>query len=221
MKNLYNALLLKQLYQLKNLGFNYTNSKIFLSKEQNALELPDSLFKLKREVSKCDLCSLSKSRNKIVFGEGEKKADIMFIGDMPLEMEDKVGKIALGRSGEMLTAMIEKVLKIAREEVYITNLLKCHPPAIHPPQETQFHTCKAYLFKEIELVNPKIIITLGEEAYHYITNDCRPLKEIRGTIIKKENYLIIPTYHPNFLLKNPSFKKEVLIDLKNIMKLLI
>ncbi len=116
--------------------------------------------------------------------------------------------------------MIEKVLKIPRQDVYLTNLLKCHPLANKEVYESEYHTCKAYLFKEIELVRPKIIITLGEEAYHYLSNDSTPLKELRGLLLEKENYNIMPTYHPNFLLKNPSFKKEVFLDLQKVKSFL-
>ena len=218
MKNLHNALLLKQLYQLKNLGYKYTDKKPYSHQERELLELPNSIEALKQQAQNCHLCSLSKNRNNIVFGEGNKEADIMFIGDVPLEIEDNAGAIFLGRGGEMLTAMIEKVLNLSREKVYITNLLKCHPLLSKEVQESEFHTCKAYLFKEIELVKPKVIVTLGEKAFHYLTNDLTVLKEVRGTVIQKEGYSIIPTYHPNFLLKNPSFKKEVLWDLKRVKK---
>ena len=219
MKNLYNALLLKQLYQLKNLGYRYTNEKPYSHEERELLELPNSIQALKKQAQNCHLCSLSKGRNHVVFGEGNPQADIMFIGNVPLEIEDNAGAIFLGRGGEMLTAMIEKVLKLSREQVYITNLLKCHPLLTKEVHESEFHTCKAYLFKEIELVNPKIIITLGERAFHYLTNDFTDLKEIRGRVIKKDGYSIVPTYHPNFLLKNPSFKREVFLDLKKVQKL--
>ena len=218
MKNLHNALLLKQLYQLKNLGYKYTDKKPYSHEERELLELPNSLEALKQQAKNCHLCSLSKGRNHVVFGEGNQQADIMFIGDVPLEIEDNAGAIFLGRGGEMLTAMIEKVLNLSREKVYITNLLKCHPLLSKEVQESEFHTCKAYLFKEIELVKPKVIVTLGEKAFHYLTNDLTVLKEVRGTVIQKEGYSIIPTYHPNFLLKNPSFKKEVLWDLKRVKK---
>ena len=220
MKNLHNALLLKQLYQLKELGFKYTDAKPFSYEEQNPLELPHSLNALKEQALNCHLCSLSKSRNNVVFGKGLDNAKIMFIGDMPLEAEDKKGEAFLGLGGEMLTAMIEKVLQISRDDVYITNLLKCHPLTSQEVHETAFHTCKAYLFKEIELVQPKVVVTLGEKAYHYLTKDTTKLKEIRGTLLKESNYVIIPTYHPNFLLKNPSFKKEVFLDLKKAKELL-
>jgi len=220
MKNLHNALLLKQLHQLKELGYQYTDIKPFSYEAQNLLELPNSMIALKKQAQNCHLCSLSKGRSHVVFGEGNDQADIMFIGGIPIEMEDDTGKIFLGRGGEMLTAMIDKVLGLSRQEVYITNLLKCHPLSTQELKETPFHTCKAYLFKEIELVKPKIIITLGKEAYHYLTNDFTKLKEVRGTLIEKENYIVVPTYHPNFLLKNPSLKKDVFEDLKRVRGLI-
>jgi len=220
MKNLYNSLLLKQLYQLKELGYNYTDAKEFSYQEQNGLKLPNSINELRQQATNCHLCSLSKSRNKVVFGEGNSNAEILFVGYMPLEIEDEKGKLFLGRGGEMLTAMIEKVLKLSRDEVYVSNLLKCHPLSTQKVLETEIHTCKAYLFKEIEIIKPKIIVSLGEEAYHYLSNDSIELKKIRGSVIEKENYLLVPTYHPNFLLKNPSLKKEVFEDLQTIKRLL-
>lgn len=220
MKNLHNALLLKQLYQLKNLGYRYTDTKPFSYKNQNPLELPNTLQALKQQAENCHLCSLSKSRTNVVFGEGNEKAKVMFIGDRPLAMEDNAGQPFLGRGGEMLTAMIEKVLGLSRSDVYVTNLLKCHPLNTQEVEETQVHTCKSYLFKEMELVKPKIVVTLGEKAYHYVSNDFTDLKEVRGTIIHNDSYSLVPTYHPNFLLKNPSLKKEVFMDLQKIKTLL-
>ncbi|MBU1667032.1 uracil-DNA glycosylase [bacterium] len=220
MKNLHNALRLKQLYQLKDLGYKYTNIKPFSYADQNPLELPNSLKTLKEQAKNCHLCSLSKSRTNVVFGEGNEKATVMFIGDVPLAMEDNTGQPFLGRGGEMLTAMIEKVLGLSRSDVYVTNLLKCHPLNTQEVHETQVHTCKAYLFKEMELIQAKIVVTLGEKAYHYVTNDFTDLKEVRGTIIQNNSYVLVPTYHPNFLLKNPSLKKEVFMDLQKIKELL-
>jgi len=219
MKNLHNALLLKQLYQLKELGYKYTDAKLYSHKEKNSLSLPHNLEALKKQAQNCHLCSLSKGRTKVVFGEGNPDADIMFIGDIPLEIEDNDGRIFLGKSGDMLTAMIEKVLGIPRSEVYLSNLLKCHPILSKEVNESEFHTCKSYLFKEIELVQPKVIVTLGERAYHYLTGDVTPLKKIRGTLITRDNATILPTYHPSFLLRNPSLKKDVFEDLKRVATL--
>ena len=220
MKNLYNALQLKQLYQLKHLGYRYTDIKPFSHEHRDIIRLPDDLDQLNRQAQNCYLCLLSKQRQHVVCGEGSACAEIMFIGEYPTALEDKEGKIFLGRSGEMLTAMTEKVLKTPRENIYITNLLKCHPLSSQTLHESVMHTCKAYLFKEIEIIQPKVIVTLGEMPYHYLTNDTTPLKEIRGNIIKLENYTLMPTYHPNFLLKNPSYKKEVFVDLQRISTLI-
>ncbi|NOZ90595.1 MAG: uracil-DNA glycosylase [Epsilonproteobacteria bacterium] len=220
MKNLYNALQLKQLYQLKALGFRYTNIKPFSFEDITILELPNSLTELKKRVESCHLCPLSKSRDHTVFGEGDSSARIMFIGDYPMDIENNQGRPFLGRAGEMLTLMIEKVLSLSREDVYITNILKCHLPSTQEFHNSYVHSCKSYLFKEIELIKPQIIVTLGEIAYHYLNNEDSRLKDIRGNIIQRDKYKIIPTYHPNFLLKNPSFKKEVFMDLKKVKSLL-
>ncbi|HIP18046.1 MAG TPA: uracil-DNA glycosylase, partial [Sulfurovum sp.] len=127
MKNLKNALLLKQLYQLRQLGYKYTSATVYKEDEPD-LSLPDTLEKLKVQAQQCHLCELSKSRNSVVFGEGSPQADIMFIGEAPGATEDSMGKPFTGRSGELLTKMIENVLLIKREEVYITNIVKCRPP---------------------------------------------------------------------------------------------
>jgi len=213
MKNLKNALLLKQLYQLRQLGYKYTSATVYKEDEPD-LSLPDTLKKLKVQAQQCHLCELSKSRNSVVFGEGNPQADIMFIGEAPGATEDSMGKPFTGRSGELLTKMIENVLLIKREEVYITNIVKCRPPDNRVPSPTEAHTCYSFLLKQIELVKPKLIITLGGTAYHYMTGDETGISKIRGTLHQQNGYTLIPTYHPSFLLRNPSAKKEVFEDLK-------
>ena len=232
MKNLHNALQLKQLYQLKILGYSYTDAKLF-SPDSHKVELPNSLKELKAQAQKCHLCQLSKRRESVIFGEGSSRAEVMIIGDFPIK----------GSAEEMLRLMIEKVLGLSKEKVYITHLLKCHIPnweseALAPnkarlksslpnssleseasaPNKTKLHkeiqSCKIYLSKEIELIKPKLIITLGELPYQHLTDSTTPLKEIRGTVTTQEGFKLLPTYHPNFLLKNPSFKRAVFTDLK-------
>ncbi len=144
MKNLRNALLLKQLYQLKQLGYKYTSVTPYKEDEQD-LRLPNTLESLKKQAMECHLCELSKSRQKVVFGEGDPQADILFIGEGPGTMEDSSGKPFVGRSGELLTKMIENVLLISRSDVYITNMVKCRPPNNVTPTPTQAHTCQPYL----------------------------------------------------------------------------
>jgi len=218
MKNLKNALLLKQLYRLKQLGYSYTSVVPFKEDEPN-LTLPNTLDKLQKQARECHLCQLSKSRTNVVFGEGNTNADIMFVGEAPGSNEDASGKPFVGRSGELLTKMIENVLLIGRDDVYITNIVKCRPRDNADPTPTQAHTCQPYLLKQIELIKPKLIVALGATAYHYLTGDETNISKVRGTIHKQDGYTLIPTYHPSYLLRNPSAKKEVFEDLKMIKEL--
>ena len=219
MKNLKNALLLKQLYLLKQLGYNYTSVTAFKDEEPD-LTLPDTLEKLRKQAQACHLCQLSKSRTQVVFGEGSENADIMFIGEAPGMAEDTSGKPFIGKSGDMLTNMIEKVLLISRTDVYITNIVKCKPANSTEPSPTEAHTCQAYLLKQIALVKPKIIITLGTTAYHYLSGDESDISKVRGRMQEQNGYQLMPTYHPSFLLRNPSAKKEVLEDLKIVKEMM-
>ena len=219
MKNLRNALLLKQLYQLKQLGYSYTNITAYKEDELD-LSLPNTLEALQKQAQNCHLCELSKSRQKVVFGEGNPHADLLFIGEAPGATEDSSGKPFVGRSGELLTKMIENVLQISRSDVYITNIVKCRPPNNQVPTPTQAHTCQPYLLKQIELIKPKLIVTLGATAYHYLTGDETGITKIRGTLHKQKGYTIIPTYHPSYLLRNPSAKKEVFEDLLKVKELM-
>jgi len=219
MKNLRNALLLKQLLQLKQLGYRYTSVTPYKEDEKN-FSLPNTLESLKKQAMECHLCELSKSRYKVVFGEGNPNADILFVGEGPGASEDSSGKPFVGRSGELLTKMIENVLHISRSDVYITNIVKCRPPNNATPTPIQAHTCQPYLMKQIELIKPKLIIALGATAYHYITGDEAEISKVRGTLYSQNGYTVIPTYHPSYLLRNPSAKKEVFEDLQKVKKLM-
>ena len=219
MKNLKNALLLKQLYLLKQLGYNYTSVTAFQEDEPD-LTLPNTLEKLKKQALECHLCPLSKTRTHVVFGEGNEHADILFVGEAPGATEDATGKPFVGRSGELLTNMIEKVLLIPRTEVYISNIVKCRPRDNAEPTPTEAHTCHPYLLKQIELIQPKIIVALGATAYHYLSGDDTAISKVRGTVHEQNGYSLVPTYHPSYLLRNPSAKQEVFEDLKMIKKMI-
>jgi len=219
MKNLKNALLLKQLFQLKQLGYRYTSLVPFKDEEPD-LTLPDTLEKLEEQARECHLCDLSKSRTHVVFGEGNTQARLIFVGEAPGATEDSMGKPFVGRSGELLTKMIENVLHLKREEVYITNIVKCRPPNNRVPTATESHTCQSYILKQIDLIKPDLIVALGVTAYHYLTGDDSPISKIRGIPQMHNGMMILPTYHPSYLLRNPSAKKEVYVDLKRIVTLL-
>jgi DNA polymerase len=209
---------IKQLLILKSLGYRYYDPNL-LEKDQNIIQLPGNIDNLKKQSLGCHLCHLSKTRMNVVFGEGNLNAKIMFVGEAPGENEDKEGRPFVGRSGELLNAMIENVLGLKREDVYITNIVKCRPPNNRNPLEEETRTCLPFLKKQIEIIKPKIIVTLGSVALKYLTSNEFQISKVRGTLIKQDNLVIIPTFHPSFLLRNPSAKKDAFEDLKSIKKL--
>jgi DNA polymerase len=219
MKNLHNALQLRQLHLLKQLGYAYTDITPSKLKVEE-VDLPDSMDTLKKAVEGCYLCELSKHRHKSVFGEGNERAAVMFVGEGPGATEDSTGRPFAGRAGELLTKMIENVLLIPRSEIYIANIVKCRPPRSRIPTESEAFTCRPYLLKQIEMIRPRIIVTLGATAYRYMTNDESPISRIRGNAITADDYILIPTFHPSYLLRNPSAKKEAFLDMKKVKEIM-
>jgi len=227
MRNLQNALTLKQLYQLKQIGYRYTN--LYLSEIQNNIK-KKHLFSKKKDIQtveysranilNCSLCQLSKSRLNVIDGGGNSDADIMFILDSPTYLQESSNRLFIGNSSQMLINMIENVLLIPKSQIYFTHIVKCRPPNAQPITPTQAHSCLPYLHKEIELVKPKIIVTIGGEAYKYLTGDNRSIADVRGTQIKKNGYTIIPTFHIKYLLRNPSAKRYVFEDMKLVRSLI-
>ncbi|ADV46748.1 uracil-DNA glycosylase [Nitratifractor salsuginis] len=219
MRRLHNALQLKQLALLKQMGYRYTDVKPS-DLDPEPAQLPDDLEELRRLVEQCHLCDLAKSRHKVVFGEGDPHARLMFVGEGPGATEDQTGRPFVGRAGELLTRMIENVLHLRREEVYIANIVKCRPPGNRVPTPTEAFTCRPYLLKQIEIIRPRIIMTLGATAYRYLTNDETPISRVRGHIIQSDHYTLVPTFHPSYLLRNPSAKKQAWEDLLKVKALL-
>ncbi len=215
MTHLKNALLLKQLYMYKYFGYRYTNLIAF-NKEDTPLLLPQNIDQLKIQASQCHLCDISKSRTRVIFGEGDLHAKLLFITETPTTLEENQGKPFVGKSGEMFQNMLTNVLKISPNEVYVTPIVKCRPYNDRTPTPSEIYSCKPYLLQQIKLIAPSIIVTLGPISYRYLTGDETPLSQIRGNVMQYENYTLIPTYHPTYLLKNPYTKKEVLEDLKRI-----
>ena len=218
MKNLYNALMLKKLLIEKELGIKYIEPIKEFKEEQ--VSLPNSIDELRAITLNCHLCELSKTRQNVVFGEGNTNAELMFVGEGPGANEDATGKPFVGRAGELLTKMIENVLHIPRQSVYIANIVKCRPPQNRAPSSKEALTCRPYLLKQIELIKPKLIVALGATAYHYLSNDDTPISKIRGHLLEEKDYSIIPTYHPSYLLRNPSAKKEAFEDMLKVKNFL-
>ena len=212
--------LLKLLYQYRAMGFEYFKEYKPLSQKEN-FSLPRNLDELKNAVLKCHLCSLAKSRKNVVFGAGNLKADIMFIGDNPGVSEDEAGEIFTGRAGEMLTKMIENVLHLKKEAVYMANIIKCKTPENRVPTPGEVSSCKPYLMQQIQTINPKIIVALGSTSFHHLTGEYdTPIDKVRGVVMNFGKAKLIPTFHPSFLLRNPSAKKEVYADMLKIRSML-
>ena len=212
--------LLNTLYKYKSLGLKYSDDIQDINQNNITTQsLPNTLKSLENIVHHCHLCQLSKTRKNVVFGEGDANADIMFIGEGPGANEDETGKPFVGKAGELLTKIIENVLSLKREQVYIANIVKCRPPNNRVPTQNEVESCLPYLLKQIKLIKPKIIITLGATAYNNLTNDKTPISKIRGEVLPFTNAKLIPTFHPSFLLRNPSAKKYVFADMKKVKRL--
>lgn len=212
--------LLRHLNFLESIGYEYHKVLDIVSMDTNTIKLPNDLGSLRNSVEHCYLCELSKSRKNVVFAEGNEHADIMFISDAPSSVEDETSRHFVGRSGELLSKMIENVLNIKKESVYITNVVKCRPPNNRVPFPNEVNLCKSYLLKQIDLIKPKIVVTLGSTAYSCLMQEDVELSKVRGQSLNYKNMILIPTYHPSFLLRNPSSKKEAYVDMLKIKNLL-
>jgi DNA polymerase len=166
----------------------------------------------------CTACPLStQGRKQVVFGNGNAQTTLMFIGEGPGRDEDQQGLPFVGRAGQLLTKIIE-AMGLKREEVYISNVVKCRPPGNRAPLPIESSTCKnLLLFKEIDIIKPKIICTLGATATQALLGDDVRITKARGIFVEFKGALLIPTYHPAYLLRNPAEKKTVWEDMKKIM----
>jgi uracil-DNA glycosylase family 4 len=174
---------------------------------------------LHHAVTHCTACGLHQSRTQIVFGVGNQNADLMFIGEAPGFNEDKQGKPFVGRAGQLLNAMME-AMGLTRDSVYIANILKCRPPNNRDPQPEEVKLCTPFLEKQIALVKPKLLVALGRIAAHYLLDTKTALGQLRGKIHTYANIPLIVTYHPAYLLRNPSDKSKAFLDLQKIQEMI-
>lgn len=214
MKSFQNLLLLQNLYRLKAIGFEYSDPFFINQKSINKTAL--NLNELSKEISTCYLCDLSKSRTQSMSGYGNSDADIMIVDCTVSLNEDNLNSYYCGRSGEILKNMIQNVLGLTIEDVYFTHAVKCKPLNSNMPSISEWDSCKSYLLRQIEFVKPKIIVTLGEEAYVKVTSENNNFQSVRGHVIDFREYKLIPIYHPNHLLRNPKDKMVAFNDLKTI-----
>ncbi len=149
-------------------------------------------------------------------GYGNTNAELMIIDFSVSSSEDTSNSYYIGRSGEILTNMITNVLKLNIDDVYFTHAIKCKPLNANTPSSSEWESCKTYLFTQIEFVKPKVIVTLGKDAYAKVTSEEDNFETVRGHVIDFKDYKLVPIYHPQYLLRNPESKKITLNDLKTI-----
>jgi len=208
----------KHLKILAELGFE----DIILDKKVNREDLTKEkeklLLKIYEEVKKCTKCDLHKSRTQPVFGEGNINARLMFVGEAPGAEEDKAGRPFVGRAGKLLTKLIEATGH-KREEFYIANVCKCRPPNNRTPTPYEMEQCFPYLKQQIDIIQPKVLCLLGATAARAFLKRNVAITKERGQIIRWEDKLLYLTYHPAYVLRNPSAEKTLFEDIKRAIEL--
>jgi len=174
---------------------------------------------LRKKVKECTKCPLCTTRRNVVFGEGNDRAQLVFIGEAPGEEEDIQARPFVGRAGKFLDQMIERA-GLKREDVFICNVLKCRPPNNRDPEPMEVEACKGYLLSQLEIIKPKIICTLGRHAYNALFSVDEKITRIRGVLTSYNGIRLLPTYHPAFLLRNQNRINEVWEDMDRLKQLL-
>lgn len=190
----------------------------------------NNLEKLKEIALECKKCKLCLTRKNVVFGEGNPNAKLMFIGEGPGKTEDETGRPFVGRAGELLTRIIEKGIQIPRREVYIANVVKCRPTVEmkgekdRPPDPEEIQSCSPFLVRQIELIQPKAIIALGNPASQFLLNTKIGVTKLRGKVYYYKSIPVIATYHPSYVLRNGGdqspLKREVWEDIKLLISII-
>ena len=174
---------------------------------------------LQRIAMACTKCRLAGTRTQVVYGVGNPNADLMFIGEAPGRDEDIQGKPFVGRAGQLLTDII-KAMKLTRDDVYIANVIKCRPPENRNPEQDELDACRPHIRRQIEIIQPKVIVTLGRFALQSLLEKGYAVSSVRGQWLDYNGIKVMPTYHPAYLLRTPAAKKDVWADMKKVMSAL-
>jgi uracil-DNA glycosylase len=175
---------------------------------------------VRADIGDCTRCKLhAMGRKQIVFGVGNPEADLMFVGEAPGGDEDIQGIPFVGRAGQLLTKIIEAI-GLQREDVYIANVIKCRPPGNRNPEQDEVETCEPFLFQQIDIVKPKVVVALGKFAAQALLRTLDPISRLRGRVYNYRGAKLVPTFHPAYLLRNPASKRETWEDMKMVRGLL-
>ena len=184
------------------------------------LETRDSsLETIRADIGDCRRCKLHEHRTKIVFGEGNAQARLVFVGEGPGADEDASGRPFVGRAGQLLDKIIIAI-GMKREEVYIANIVKCRPPENRDPEHDEVETCEPFLWRQLAFIHPEVIVTLGKPAFQCLLRTREPISRARGEWRDWNGIKVMPTFHPAFLLRSPDKKREVWEDMKKVRDLL-
>jgi uracil-DNA glycosylase family 4 len=189
-------------------------------KDQIHSDKENLLRKLREEIGDCKRCKLSGKRTNIVFGEGNPDAKLMFIGEAPGREEDIQARPFVGDAGMVLTRLIEK-MGFRREDVYIANIVKCRPPMNRDPEADEMEECKGFVERQIEIIHPQVIMSLGRISAMALTGDAKlKITAIRGKFFNFKGILLIPTFHPAYLMRNPKDKWLTWSDAQKVLEIL-
>jgi len=172
---------------------------------------------LQKEIGDCQRCRLSKGRKNIVFGEGDPDAELMFIGEGPGREEDLQARPFVGDAGKVLTSLIKK-MGLKRDNVYIGNIVKCRPPSNRDPEEDEIAICKPFIERQIEIIEPKVIMALGRISAQNLVGLKIPISKLRGKFYSYKNIPVMPTFHPAYLIRNPKDKWLTWEDAQQVLK---
>jgi uracil-DNA glycosylase family 4 len=205
-----------------NIGTVAAPENMFAASKPAASD-PDHLTGLrliKEDLGECTRCVLARlGRKPIVFGEGDPEAELMFVGEGPGADEDEQGRPFVGRAGQLLNKMIE-AMGLKREQVYIANVVKCRPPGNRTPEREEIETCSPFLFRQIAVIQPRVIVALGAVAARCLLQMNEPMARLRGQWLDYRGIRVAVTYHPAYLLRDPRQKAEAWKDLQMVMKFL-
>ena len=184
------------------------------------LQRAQSLDAVRTELGDCTRCKLARHRTQIVFGVGNPKARLVFVGEAPGRDEDLQGEPFVGRAGQLLTEIITKGMKLEREDVYICNVIKCRPPENRNPEPDEVASCEPFLVRQLELIGPEVIVALGKFAVQTLLREKTPITKLRGRWYDYHGIRLMPTFHPAYLLRNPAEKRVVWEDIQKVMRVL-
>ena len=210
--------LAQELAFLRDLGYTHLDLNVAPapSPASDSADADDDWTLLQREALACTKCRLAGTRTQVVYGTGNPNADLMFIGEAPGRDEDQQGKPFVGRAGALLTDII-KAMKLTRDDVYIANVIKCRPPENRNPEPDELDACRPFIRRQIDIIKPKVIVTLGRFALQSLMEKGFSITAARGSWLDYNGVKVMPTYHPAYLLRNPAAKKEAWQDMKKVM----